>query len=105
MCKLQGEVAFWGCLGCVVYMVFANSSFATALNRSPSISMVKLPFCAFMKLWTIDKPRPLPPSVRESSPRLKRSVSSAGSKLRAVAEMFFSSINAYMLSADMRASR
>lgn len=52
-----------------------------ALNRSPSTWMVNCPFWISIRFFAMDRPSPLPWLVRDSSPRLNRSINSS-------AEMF-----------------
>lgn len=44
------------------------------LKRSPSVSIINVPFCTSVKLFTMASPKPLPDSCLDLSPRTKRSV-------------------------------
>lgn len=57
-----------------------------AVKRSAMVSTRKVPPQASVKLLATDRPKPVPPSVRLSSPRTNRAVKStpSGSSLREV---------------------
>ncbi len=53
------------------------------LNRSPSTVSSSSPFCNWVRLRAMLRPRPLPSVLRELSPRTKRSISSSALMSRA----------------------
>jgi hypothetical protein len=57
--------------------LLALGNFTLTLNKSPSISIKKIPPCNSVKLLAIERPSPLPSDVLELSPLTNRSVISS----------------------------
>ena len=53
----------------------ASGKETNTLNRSPSMSISNCPPCSSVRLRAMDRPRPEPSVVRDSSPRTNRSIS------------------------------
>ena len=68
------------------YYFILNS--IVTLNRSPSRYNLNSPPWSWTRSLAIDRPSPLPSVFRETSPRMKRSVSSSAEMFKGCAEMF-----------------
>ena len=73
-------------LGDPLHRSGARGKDTRTVNRSATVSTVSVPPQASVKLRAMDRPSPLPPSVRLASPRTNRAVksTSAGSSCREV---------------------
>ena len=87
--KIEFGTIYFSYASCFTVSSPGKAQRISALKRSASVSIWKLPPWRPTKLFTIARPRPEPSVLRDSSPRTKRSVISSGLKVSSVAEIFF----------------
>ena len=78
--KIESGTIYFSYASCFTVSSPGKAQRISALKRSASVSIWKLPPWRPTKLFTIARPRPEPSVLRDSSPRTKRSVISSGNK-------------------------
>ena len=66
------SLKYYASIACEALLICGN--FTVTTKRSAMVSTENFPLQACVKLWAIDRPKPLPPSLRLLSPRTKRSI-------------------------------